>query len=68
MELMQFFQLLKIPIINKLIVTFVKQYVYALGVAIILSFILILTVVGFGYAQIYLIHPIVEHFLQEILA
>mgnify|MGYP006433656105 CR=1 FL=1 len=41
---------------------FFKQYVYALGVAIILVFILILTVVGFGYAQIYLIYPIIETF------
>jgi membrane protein len=38
---------------------FVKLYFYAFGVAIIL---LILTVIGFGYAQIYLIHPIVERF------
>ncbi len=41
---------------------FFKQYVYALWVAIILVFILILTVVGFGYAQIYLIYPIIETF------
>lgn len=41
---------------------FFKQYVYALGVAIILVIILILTVVGFGYAQIYLIYPIIETF------
>tara|TARA_B100001059_G_C17648008_1_gene482888 strand:- start:125 stop:673 length:549 start_codon:yes stop_codon:yes gene_type:complete len=41
---------------------FIKQYVYALGVAIILVFIVILTVVGFGYAQIYLIHPIIDTF------
>ena len=41
---------------------FFKQYVYALGVAIILVFIIILTVVGFGYAQIYLIYPIIETF------
>jgi membrane protein len=41
---------------------FFKQYVYALGVAIILVFILILTVVGFGYAHIYLIYPIIETF------
>jgi len=40
----------------------VRQYVYALGVAIILVVLLILTVVGFGYAQIYLIHPILERF------
>lgn len=42
--------------------SFVKQYFYAFGVAIILVVLLILTVIGFGYAQIYLIHPIVERF------
>ncbi len=36
---------------------FIKQYFYAFGVAIILVILLILTVIGFGYAQIYLIHP-----------
>jgi membrane protein len=41
---------------------FVKQYFYAFGVAIILVILLILTVIGFGYAHIYLIHPIVERF------
>ena len=41
---------------------FIRQYFYALGVAIILVVLLILTVVGFGYAQIYLIHPILERF------
>jgi membrane protein len=41
---------------------FIRQYIYALGVAIILVVLLILTVVGFGYAQIYLIHPILERF------
>ena len=41
---------------------FVRQYIYALGVAIILVVLLILTVVGFGYVQIYLIHPILERF------
>ena len=41
---------------------FIKQYIYALGVAIILVVLLILTVVGFGYVQIYLIHPILERF------
>jgi len=41
---------------------FIKQYFYAFGVAIILVVLLILTVVGFGYAQIYLIHPIVKRF------
>ncbi|WP_299887380.1 YihY/virulence factor BrkB family protein [uncultured Lacinutrix sp.] len=33
----------------------VKQYIYALGVAIILAFLLILTVVGLGYFQIYVV-------------
>ena len=42
--------------------SFMKQYFYAFGVAIILVVLLILTVIGFGYAQIYLIHPIVERF------
>ena len=37
---------------------FVKQYIYAVGVAIILVILLILTVIGIGYAQIYLIPPI----------
>ena len=41
---------------------FIKQYVYALGVAIILVILLIFTVVGFGYAQIYLIPPVLEKF------
>ena len=41
---------------------FIKQYVYALGVAIILVILLIFTVVGFGYAQIYLIPPVIERF------
>ena len=41
---------------------FIKQYVYALGVAIILVILLIFTVVGFGYAQIYLIPPVLERF------
>ena len=41
---------------------FIKQYFYAFGVAIILVVLLILTVIGFGYAQIYLIHPIIEKF------
>ena len=41
---------------------FIKQYIYAFGVAIILVILLILTVIGFGYAQIYLIHPVLERF------
>jgi membrane protein len=37
-----------------------KQYLYALGVAIILAFLLILTVGVFGYFQIYIITPLYE--------
>jgi membrane protein len=37
-----------------------KQYLYALGVAIILAFLLILTVGFFGYFQIYVITPLYE--------
>ena len=47
---------------QKLNRNFVKQYFYAFGVAIILVILLILTVIGFGYAQIYLIHPVIERF------
>lgn len=51
---------------------FIKQYMHAFGVAIILVVLLILTVIGFGYAQLYLIHPILERFtaddtMQELL-
>ena len=41
---------------------FIKQYIYAFGVAIILVALLILTVIVFGYVQIYLIHPMIEKF------
>lgn len=37
-----------------------KQYLYALGVAIILAFLLIVTVGVFGYFQIYIITPLYE--------
>ena len=44
-----------------------KQYLFALGVAIILAFLLILTVGVFGYFQIYVITPLYEGFSgQEI--
>jgi membrane protein len=39
---------------------FFKQYLYALGVAIILVFLVITTVVISGYAQIYVIHPLYQ--------
>ncbi|WP_458625942.1 YihY/virulence factor BrkB family protein [Winogradskyella sp. PC D3.3] len=37
-----------------------KQYMYALGVALILAFLLLLTVAVFGYFQIYVIQPLYE--------
>lgn len=37
-----------------------KQYMYALGVALILAFLLLLTVAVFGYFQIYVIQPLFE--------
>ncbi|WP_178984062.1 YihY/virulence factor BrkB family protein [Winogradskyella helgolandensis] len=37
-----------------------KQYMYAIGVALILAFLLLLTVAVFGYFQIYVIKPIYE--------
>lgn len=37
-----------------------KQYMYALGVALILAFLLLLTVAVFGYFQIYIIQPVYE--------
>ncbi|MBU2929390.1 YihY/virulence factor BrkB family protein [Winogradskyella psychrotolerans] len=37
-----------------------KQYMYAIGVALILAFLLLLTVAVFGYFQIYVIQPLYE--------
>jgi membrane protein len=37
-----------------------KQYLYALGVALILAFLVLLTVAVFGYFQIYVIQPLFE--------
>jgi len=42
-----------------------KQYLYALGVAIILAFLLIFTVAVFGYFQIYVIQPLYESLSGE---
>lgn len=39
-----------------------KQYLYALGVALILAFLVILTVAFFGYFQLYIIQPLYEQF------
>ena len=45
-----------------------KQYLYALGVAIILALLLIITVGVFGYAQIYVIQPLYESFSGETIS
>lgn len=45
---------------EQLIRTIFKQYLYALGVAIILAFLLILTVAVFGYFEIYVIDNLFE--------
>lgn len=37
---------------------FIYQYVYAFGVSIILAIILISTIIGFGYLEIYLLNPL----------
>lgn len=42
-----------------------KQYLYALGVALILAFLVILTVGIYGYALIYIIQPLYESFSGE---
>ncbi len=42
-----------------------KQYLYALGVALILAFLVILTVAIFGYFQIYIIQPLYNSFTGE---
>jgi len=45
-----------------------KQYLYALGVALILAFLLIVTVAVFGYFEIYIIQPLFDKFSAEGLA
>lgn len=42
--------------------TVFKQFLYALGVALILAFLVIVTVAVFGYFQIYIIQPIYDQF------
>lgn len=44
------------------------QYLYALGVAIILVFLVLLTVAVFGYFQIYILTPIYEKWSGELVA
>ena len=42
-----------------------RQYLYALGVALILAFLVILTVAVFGYFEIYIIQPLLERLNAE---
>jgi len=42
-----------------------KQYMYALGVALILAFLLIITVAFFGYFEIYIIQPLFNSFEKQ---
>ena len=39
---------------------FINQYLYAFGVSIILVFILIVTIIGVGFCEIYFIHPLYD--------
>ena len=43
----------------------IKQYLYALGVALILAILVILTVAVFGYFEIYAIQPLLERLNEE---
>ena len=43
---------------QKLNRNFINQYLYAFGVSIILVLILISTIIGFGFLEIYVLHPI----------
>ena len=40
--------------------SFIDQYLYAFGVSIILVIILIITIIGIGFSEIYLIHPLYD--------
>jgi membrane protein len=44
-----------------------QQYLYALGVSLILAFLVLLTVAVFGYFQIYILRPIYEGLTGEII-
>ena len=43
----------------------IKQYLYALGVAIILAFLVMLTVAVFGYFEIYIIQPLFDRLSDQ---
>ena len=47
---------------EQLVRSIVQQYLYALGVSLILAFLVLLTVAGFGYFEIYIIQPLYEGF------
>ena len=40
---------------------FINQYIYAIGVSLLLVLILILTIAGLGFIEIYVVHPIYEN-------
>lgn len=40
---------------------FINQYIYAIGVSLLLVVILILTIAGLGFIEIYVVHPIYEN-------
>lgn len=44
-----------------------QQYLYALGIALILAFLLLLTVAVFGYFQLYIIEPLYEQIKGEMV-
>jgi membrane protein len=44
-----------------------QQYLYALGVSLILAFLVLLTVAVFGYFQIYILSPIYEGITGEVI-
>lgn len=44
-----------------------QQYLYALGIALILAFLLLITVAVFGYFQLYVIEPLYEKIKGEIV-
>ncbi|MFD2725650.1 YihY/virulence factor BrkB family protein [Hyunsoonleella rubra] len=45
-----------------------QQYLYAFGIALILAFLVLLTVAVFGYFQIYILKPLYESLSGEVLA
>lgn len=50
---------------EQLVRTVFKQYLYSLGVAIILAILVILTVAVFGYFEIYIMKPLLENYSEN---